>query len=389
MPGLQDKSSKSKKRKLEDNPEIEIDVSAPEPPSKKALRKAKKLGTTGTAGDTPTTTNQDGTSKETQAKPSKQRSEFGIWIGNLPFSATKDDLRKFFTTHCSCGEDGILRVHMPEGTKQRGKSQNKGFAYVDFKTNEIKDEALAASEKLITGRRVLIKSANNFEGRPDKPAETTENATSGKAPSKRIFVGNLSFDATKEAIQEHFAPCGNIVNVHVATFEDSGKCKGYSWVEFEELESAEAAVRGFVKVPEEDSEEEDEDESGSEAGDSKPKKQKKQKFKKVWVNRIMGRPLRMEFAEDATTRYKKRFGKEGNEQSQPIVEADQGGEHRASNGRGSGDRQRRPQRSAEEREPREPRKQKRDYAESRYSKDTVMKLSGAIVESEGKKITFD
>ena len=46
MPGLKesDHDTSHKKRKLDDVPEIEIDVSAPEPPSKKALRKAKKKG---------------------------------------------------------------------------------------------------------------------------------------------------------------------------------------------------------------------------------------------------------------------------------------------------------------------------------------------------------
>lgn len=392
MPDIEDKK-KSKKRKLEDNPEIEIDVSAPEPPSKKALRKAKKAAVTGVSSDAPTQTSQTEESKEVQAKATKQRSEFGIWIGNLPFSATKADLRKFFTTHCPCDEDDILRVHMPEGAKQRGKSQNKGFAYVDFKTKKNMDDALAASEKLLVGRRVLIKSANNFEGRPDKSAQTDDNATPTKAPSNRIFIGNLSFDATKESIQEHFAPCGNIVNVHVATFEDSGKCKGYAWVEFEEIESAEAAVRGFVKIPEddEDDDEDDEDEGGVqlEAGDSRSKNGKKQRWKKVWVNRILGRPLRMEFAEDPTTRYKKRFGKDPaskDDSSQPIVEVGQGGDRQARNGHGAGAKQRWQSRTTEH----TARKQKDDSpSESRYSKETVMKLSGAIVESKGKKTTFD
>jgi RNA recognition motif-containing protein len=398
MPGLQDKPSSSKKRKLEDNPEIEIDVSAPEPPSKKALRKAKKQATasgTNTAGTTTSETPAEKsaeTPQETQLKNPKQRSEYGIWIGNLPFSATKDEVRKFFASHCSCKEDEILRVHMPEGPKQRGKSQNKGFAYVDFKTKEILDGALAASEKLLSGRRVLIKNAGNFVGRPDKPKETAENATPTKPPSNRIFVGNLSFDVTNESLEEHFKPCGNIVHLHMATFEDSGKCKGYAWVEFEEVESAESAVRGFVKVPEKENSDEDEDDS--DADETKASKPKKQKFKKIWVNRISGRLLRMEFAEDKTTRYNKRYGgdKAGKGgQSAPIVEAEAGENQKRSTGRDS--KPRRPDQDKREEhatiEERAPRKQKRDYTNSRYSKDTVERLSGAIVESQGKKITFD
>jgi RNA recognition motif-containing protein len=356
-----------KKRKLPDVPEIEIDVSAPEPPSKKALRKAKKK-----AGDTP----GDATTEVKPAAPtedkdaSKKRSDYGVWIGNLAFSITKDDLRKFFIGHCSFSDATITRVHMPKGAEKHGKSQNKGFAYVDFSTEKAMKEALGLSEQLLSGRRVLIKDAKNFSGRPEKSQEEEQaggSTASGHPPSKRIFVGNLGFDATKEILEEHFSQCGPLAHVHIATFQDSGKCKGYGWVTFEDLAAAEAAVKGFVMVNEDDDEEEEEGDAEEEA----PKKSKKPRQKRVWVNNLLGRRMRMEFAEDATTRYKKRFGKDGegkkkNEESE-ISEVVDGQEQ--------------PSR------PRKGRQGKPEY--SRYDEGTVQKLSGAIVEAQGQKITFD
>jgi RNA recognition motif-containing protein len=377
MPGLKEEEDHTinKKRKLEDAPEIEIDVSAPEPPSKKALRRAKKKGI-----DPETATANNEAPKADQAE-SKKRSEYGVWIGNLPFNTTKEDVRKFFTSGCTFTNATITRIHLPQGpSRANGMVQNKGFAYVDFANKKAMDEAIALSENFIAGRRVLIKGSQSFEGRPEKDQQAGSskpagNATSSHPPSRRIFVGNLGFDATKEAVQEHFSPCGTITNVHLATFEDSGKCKGYGWVEFETVEAGQHAVNGFVKVEEEDDEEEEADESDESSSSSdddqsdeeKQKKKKKTikkkaadkkkpKTKKIWVNRLLGRQLRMEFAEDAVTRYKKRFGKDSKGRSE-----DENGSRR-------------------------PRKETQS---SRYSQDTVQRLTGAIVEAQGKKVTFD
>jgi hypothetical protein len=136
-------------------------------------------------------------------------------------------------------------------------------------------------------------------------------------------------------------------------------------VEFEDIAIAEAAVRGYVMVKEEE-EEESSDSSDSESDDEKKKKKKKARkprMEKVWVNTLLGRRLRFEFAEDAQTRYKKRFGKDR-----------EGGK----NENGS---------SEEQPRMRKPRKQEID--DSRYSKETVQRLSGAIVEGQGKKVSFD
>ncbi|OQE78711.1 hypothetical protein PENNAL_c0054G07779 [Penicillium nalgiovense] len=362
-----------KKRKLQDGPELEIDVSAPEPVSKKALRKAKK-----NKGDD---ADDDGNGKPKSSKSSKpeskeaetegKRSQYGIWIGNLSFTVTKEELRMFFTVNSDISESNITRIHLPKGPERFGRSQNRGFAYVDFTDKKSLQEAIGLSEQLMTGRRVLIKDANSYEGRPEK-SETQENAAgaakSGHPPSKRIFVGNLSFDVTRENLEENFAKCGTVTNVHMATFQDTGKCKGYAWVEFEELAAAEAAVRGFMLVKEDD-EEEDFSDSDSDSASEKKKKSKKLKprMQRVWVNQLMGRRMRMEFAEDASTRYKKRFGKDAEKKDEPaITEVD-----------------------GESRERPRHKKRRESIDESRYSKETVQKLSGAIVEGQGQKTTFD
>ncbi|KAL5334183.1 hypothetical protein BJX70DRAFT_29053 [Aspergillus crustosus] len=365
-----------KKRKLLDGPELEIDVSAPEPPSKKALRKAKKKGPDtdvkpSTEGAESKATTTPGTSANPENADQK-RSDYGIWIGNLAFSVTKDDLRRFFTANCSFTEATITRIHLPKPSDKNTRAQNKGFAYVDFSNPKALKEALDLSEQMVSGRRVLIKDAKNYQGRPEKSQEDEKDAAaSGKPPSKRVFVGNLSFDTTKDLIEEHFSRCGPINNVHVATFQDSGKCKGYAWVEFDDLAASDMAVKGFKLITEDDEDGEDE-----EAEAEKPRKPLKPRKSKIWLNQLLGRRMRVEFAEDPTTRYNKRYGKNGE------VKKNANGETEAADIEEVmvDDKSQRNQATRHK-------KAKPEY--SRYDQSTVQKLSGAIIEGQGKKTTFD
>ena len=252
--------------------ELEIDVNLPEPASKKAKRKEKKQKSskTATGADGEGAKGEDATATATAQAPAPgQRSEYGIWIGNLPWSATKDSLRAWFEDQ-GIDDKSITRLHMPAPPEEKGpsrpgfKPQNKGFAYVDFVGAPELQLALAQSEKLMGGRKVLIKNAKSFEGRPEPSAadqaKKAAAAPDGKEPTQRIFVGNLGFDVTKDDLMEHFAQAGEIEDIHMATFQDTGKCKGFAWVRFFEIEAAAAAVRGFVlKAPEDDDEDEDDE----------------------------------------------------------------------------------------------------------------------------------
>ncbi|KAL2071679.1 hypothetical protein VTL71DRAFT_12914 [Oculimacula yallundae] len=370
--------SPTKKRKANaDVDELEVDITLPQPPSKKELRRLKK-------GKSIPSAKVDAPS-EPEAKKAKveveKRSEHGVWIGNMPFFVSKDDLRTFLVEQSDLTEDDITRIHMPGPNdkksanhveeKKYGKTvHNKGFAYVDFSTAKGVEYAVELSEQLLSGRRVLIKDNKSFEGRPEKTKEETRKE--GKPPSTRVFLGNLSFDTTEDSLKEHFEKCGAIASVKVATFEDTGKCKGYAWIVFEELESAEHAVRGFVRIEEEDSQasESESEDSGSDSdAEVRPSKPKKMKIRKWWVNKIKGRPLRMEFAEDAQVRYKKRYGKDGSKQR-----AAGGGSSAPNEERGEDGRSKTvapiTAKAVEYRQPYAPR------------------LTGGIVESKGTKKTF-
>ncbi|KAF6841822.1 RNA binding protein rnp24 [Colletotrichum musicola] len=412
-------SSKKRKPNVED---IEIDVDAPEPPSKRAkraLKKGKKL---------PPKHDSD-EEKEAKKKKKKEeegkdgaakRSEHGVWVGNLPFFVTAEELRNWLVANSGemITEASITRLHMPT-TKEPGRDKpfNKGFAYVDFDDVAPKVAAIALTEAELGHRKLLIKDSKSYEGRPKKEAETAAGdkaeaggkgaAAKDEVPkSSKIFVGNMSFQTTEEDVRQHFDKCGQIDWVKVATFEDSGKCKGYGWVKFREPESAGWAVKGFVKIKEEieteddfvddkkenvegdeemkDAGDEDKDEDEEAAEEKKTKKDGKskadaeQKFKtrKWWVNKLFGRPLKIELAEDDQTRYKKRFGKDAPKRRQEQQQQQEGGED------GEGEKK--------EKKEWKPRAPKPASSELKAQDDImVARLTGAAAKHTGTKITFD
>ena len=61
---------------------------------------------------------------------------------------------------------------------------------------------------------------------------------------KKMFVGNLSADATESSVVELFSEFGKVRSIHLVTDVFSGKCKGFGFVEMEGHE-ARAAMAGL------------------------------------------------------------------------------------------------------------------------------------------------
>ena len=48
---------------------------------------------------------------------------------------------------------------------------------------------------------------------------------------KNIFVGNLSFGATEDSVRSMFASYGAVERVNIATDRDTGRARGFAFVE--------------------------------------------------------------------------------------------------------------------------------------------------------------
>ena len=64
---------------------------------------------------------------------------------------------------------------------------------------------------------------------------------------KNLFVGNLPFSSTEDAVRAHFAQFGEVQQVRIMTDRDTGKPRGFAFVQMtndEEALKAVAALNG-------------------------------------------------------------------------------------------------------------------------------------------------
>src|SRR5579872_1174772 len=67
--------------------------------------------------------------------------------------------------------------------------------------------------------------------------------------SVRLFVGNLPYDATEDEIRSHFAAAGNLASVFIPVDRETGRKRGFAFVEFNDGAQAQEAIRLFNNQP--------------------------------------------------------------------------------------------------------------------------------------------
>jgi RNA recognition motif-containing protein len=63
--------------------------------------------------------------------------------------------------------------------------------------------------------------------------------------SVNIFVGNLAYTATENDLRQLFEPYGVVDKIQIITDRDTGRAKGFGFVEMPESQAAQAAVQGL------------------------------------------------------------------------------------------------------------------------------------------------
>lgn len=63
--------------------------------------------------------------------------------------------------------------------------------------------------------------------------------------AKKLYVGNLPYNATDEALGEHFSQAGAVDSAVVITDRATGRSKGFGFVEFASDADADKAIEMF------------------------------------------------------------------------------------------------------------------------------------------------
>ncbi len=59
---------------------------------------------------------------------------------------------------------------------------------------------------------------------------------------KKLYVGNLSYDVDSSGLQQMFEPFGSVQSAQVITDRDTGRSKGFGFVEMSSDQEAQAAI---------------------------------------------------------------------------------------------------------------------------------------------------
>jgi len=63
--------------------------------------------------------------------------------------------------------------------------------------------------------------------------------------SKKLFIGNISYDSTEDSLKEAFSEFGTVESVNIITNRDTGRSKGFGFVEMASEEEAQKAKEGL------------------------------------------------------------------------------------------------------------------------------------------------
>ncbi|XP_040896385.1 nucleolin isoform X3 [Toxotes jaculatrix] len=161
-------------------------------------------------------------SKDSSQEGKKERDARTLFVKNLPFSATADDLREVF--------EAAVDVRLPPG--QNGS--NRGIAYIEFQTEAEAEKMLEEAQGAdVQGRSIMV----DYVG--EKSQKGAKVAVAGAA-SKTLVVNNLAFSATEEVLQSTFEKA-----VSIRIPQKDGRAKGFAFVEFESTDDAKEALENL------------------------------------------------------------------------------------------------------------------------------------------------
>lgn len=168
--------------------------------------------------------------KKIKFEDNPERLKRTLFVGNVSVNVKKKALKKLFLQY---GSIETIRFRSFFGTEskclkkvtlikkefhQECKSLN---AYIVFKEEDSVGKALVMNGTVLEGLHIRLDRVNN----------------SGSSEAKNaLFIGNLPYKITEEALHKHFEHCGEIVNTRVIRDKFTGMGKGFAYVAFKTRE---------------------------------------------------------------------------------------------------------------------------------------------------------
>jgi len=100
--------------------------------------------------------------------------------------------------------------------------------------------ALFANGK--TQKKTVTASRNGSQQQQQQPPRPQRKPEPVEVSSPRLYVGNLSFDATESDLFELFNGVGHVQNAEVVSYRHNQRSKGFAFVQMQTIDEAKRAV---------------------------------------------------------------------------------------------------------------------------------------------------
>ncbi|NWI18998.1 RBM34 protein, partial [Crypturellus soui] len=161
-----------------------------------------------------------------------------VFVGNLPVNCTAQMLKSLFKEYGQIESIRFRSVVPAEDTLSKKLAAIKRKVHPNMKYINayvvFKEECDAIKALKKNGTQI----ASGFHIRVDLASENSSHDN-----KRSIFLGNLSYDISDDAVREHFADCGDIVAVRIVRDRQTGIGKGFGYILFENTDAVHLALK--------------------------------------------------------------------------------------------------------------------------------------------------